>query len=241
MVTSESQYSIQIDELGKNCFQYGKSKLTRHVRDRGVVNDPLKSIELLKQRLCHRKPNHNFDPQNTNATHTQLIPNTALKPPKMPATKRTRLSSGPASKGAQKTISFNPTKVSKSTSKDSKPTSLHPKAEAEIKVEASIGHVSSEAAVAQQAKTEKENLRSEEEERALAVSDAQVKRYWRECEKARRSARVHQEELGVEEKILRLFDMSSQFGVCSYLSISSERGEGRSAGKERECANGINV
>jgi len=46
------------------------------------------------------------------------------------------------------------------------------------------------------------------------VTDAQIRKYWRERENERTAARVHQEELSVEEKVLRLFDMSSQFGVC---------------------------
>lgn len=45
------------------------------------------------------------------------------------------------------------------------------------------------------------------------MTDAQVKKYWKERERERRAPRVHQEGVSMEEKILRLFDMSSQFGV----------------------------
>ena len=65
--------------------------------------------------------------------------------------------------------------------------------------------------------------RSAEEQKAEKVTDAQIKRYWRDREVERRAPRVHQEGLAVEEKILRLFDMSSQFGVCFTLFMSSER------------------
>lgn len=127
----------------------------------------------------------------------------------MPPTKRQRTSTGPAAKGSQKTLTFNNSKISRSqpSSKDEKPVLLHPKATVEL------GHVTSEPAVLQQAKVEIASLKTEEEERADRVTDAQIKKYWRECEKERRAPRVHQEGLGVEEKILRLFDMSSHYGV----------------------------
>ena len=56
--------------------------------------------------------------------------------------------------------------------------------------------------------------RSAEEIKAEKITPAQIKKYWREREAERRAPRVHQQELSVEEKILRLFDMSSQYGVC---------------------------
>jgi DNA polymerase delta subunit 4 len=133
----------------------------------------------------------------------------------MPPTRRSRASGGPAAKGAQKTISFGH-KVTKPapapTTKEVKKTAPPPKP-----LEVDVGHVSSEAAVAQQAAVEIERVRQErspEELRAGKVTDAQIKRYWREREGERRAPRVHQQGLSVEEKILRLFDMSSQYGVC---------------------------
>lgn len=51
------------------------------------------------------------------------------------------------------------------------------------------------------------------EVRARKVTDAQVKKYWREVEGARIAKRVHQEELSLGEKVLRYFDISSQYGV----------------------------
>jgi DNA polymerase delta subunit 4 len=136
----------------------------------------------------------------------------------MPATRRTRTSGGPAAKGSQKTLSFG-NKVTKpatpSSTKD-KAHTINPKV-------IEVGHVSSEAAVTEQARVEVEAIKSEktpEEERARKVTDAQIKRYWREREAERKAPRVHQEDVSLEEKILRLFDMSSQFGVCLHLSIS---------------------
>lgn len=58
-----------------------------------------------------------------------------------------------------------------------------------------------------------EDVRSEAEEKGSKVSDAQVKRYWKSKEDERIAPRVHQQGLGVNEKILRHFDLSSQYGV----------------------------
>ncbi|KAK0109779.1 hypothetical protein ONS95_002455 [Cadophora gregata] len=166
----------------------------------------------------------------------------------MPPARRSRTSSGPAAKGAQKTLSFG-NKVTKPTTavpygKDiSSPkahllkNSIKQEAEAEpepkkelvaeeVKAELDTGHVDSSAAVSQQAKAEivaqaQGDGKSEDVIKAEKVTDAQVKKYWREREGERRTKRVHQEELGVEEKILRLFDMSSQYGVSfTFSSVS---------------------
>lgn len=56
--------------------------------------------------------------------------------------------------------------------------------------------------------------KSEAELRAEKVSDAQIKRYWNGVEAARISKRVHQEDLSQAEKVLRYFDVSSQYGPC---------------------------
>lgn len=132
----------------------------------------------------------------------------------MPATRRTRNSSGPAPKGSQKTLSFGNkvTKAGTASNKDPKAKghTINPKT-------TDVGHVDSEAAVAEQARVELESIKRErtaEEERASKVTDAQIRRYWREREADRKAPRVHQEDVSLEEKVLRLFDMSSQFGVC---------------------------
>jgi DNA polymerase delta subunit 4 len=146
----------------------------------------------------------------------------------MPPTRRSRVSSGPAAKGSQKTISFaGNSKVTKSTtstsskSKDKDNTLASPKpADISSDIEPTPGHVPSEAAVLSQAKVELEKEKTEDEKKAEKVTGAQIRKYWRERENERTAARVHQEELNVEEKVLRLFDMSSQFGVCLASSVS---------------------
>ncbi|KAI9834155.1 MAG: hypothetical protein M1826_005266 [Phylliscum demangeonii] len=75
-------------------------------------------------------------------------------------------------------------------------------------------HTTAEIAIRQQAKEEvKKTVRSKQEERAAKVDDAQLKRYWRAKELERKAPRVHQGELSMNEKILRHFDLSSQYGV----------------------------
>jgi DNA polymerase delta subunit 4 len=98
------------------------------------------------------------------------------------------------------------------------------------------GHVTPEDAVVQQAKAELSKPKSEAERLAEKVTDAQIKEYWREREaerivkrgkapsisraitrnervRADLASTVHQEGLSVEEKVLRYFDVSSQYGV----------------------------
>lgn len=141
----------------------------------------------------------------------------------MPPTRRSRTSGGPAPKGAQKTLSFG-NKVTKSST-----TSSNLKDKSQLVSSRSsdvVGHVTSEAAVRQQAAVEvarvqKQEDVSPEEERAGRVSEQQIRKYWKEREAERRAPRVHQEDLSVEEKVLRLFDMSSQYGVSNF-SISIE-------------------
>lgn len=54
---------------------------------------------------------------------------------------------------------------------------------------------------------------ADEEQEARKVSDTQIKKYWRQKEQERMAPRVHQEDLGVYEKVLREWDMSYKFGV----------------------------
>ncbi|EXJ78542.1 hypothetical protein A1O1_08943 [Capronia coronata CBS 617.96] len=53
---------------------------------------------------------------------------------------------------------------------------------------------------------------------AEKVTDSQIKKYWRAEEDSRLAPRVHQETLSLHEKILRHFDLSSQYGPCIGIS-----------------------
>lgn len=56
----------------------------------------------------------------------------------------------------------------------------------------------------------------DEEQQARKVSDTQIKKYWRQKEQERLAPRLHQEDLGVYEKVLREWDMSNQYGVSTH-------------------------
>lgn len=57
---------------------------------------------------------------------------------------------------------------------------------------------------------------SDEEARARKMSEAQIKKFWREQESLRLVPRVHQEDLDVHERVLRLWDVSGQYGVSDH-------------------------
>lgn len=61
--------------------------------------------------------------------------------------------------------------------------------------------------------------KTESELEAEKISDAQINKYWKGIEKERIAPRVHQKDLSVGEKVLRYFDVSSQYGV----SLTTQR------------------
>ncbi|KAL7959743.1 DNA polymerase delta, subunit 4 domain-containing protein [Trichoderma compactum] len=73
-------------------------------------------------------------------------------------------------------------------------------------------HEESEAEV--ESVTEKAPEKTEAELKAEKITDAQIKSYWKAIEKVRKAPRVHQEDLDLGEKVLRYFDVSSQYGPC---------------------------
>lgn len=56
--------------------------------------------------------------------------------------------------------------------------------------------------------------KSEAELRAEKIPDRQIDQYWRKLERQRTTKRVHQEDLTLAEKVLRYWDVSSQYGPC---------------------------
>ncbi|KND94394.1 DNA polymerase delta subunit 4 [Tolypocladium ophioglossoides CBS 100239] len=144
----------------------------------------------------------------------------------MPTTRRstggTRARPGPG-KG-QSTISFS-NKVTKSVPKDTKKAVISSPAVAKI--------VDPEGAIP--AKDEVEDIivneldtredeeakpqvavheKTDAEAKAEKINDAQINKYWKSVESQRKAPRVHQEDLEVSEKVLRYFDVSSQYGPC---------------------------
>lgn len=141
----------------------------------------------------------------------------------MPATRRSTRGAAPAARGElnrqQSTLSFNH-RVTKGnttkTGKDSKLSSPTPPPkvqEVARKVEVVNLEEQLPEEVAQPARKKPVAEKPEVQARAEKVSDAQIKRYWKGVEDARLARRVHQEEFGLPEKVLRYFDVSSQYGV----------------------------
>ncbi|CAJ2511368.1 Uu.00g069930.m01.CDS01 [Anthostomella pinea] len=60
--------------------------------------------------------------------------------------------------------------------------------------------------------------KTEAELRAEKVSDRQIDQYWRQLERERKTKRVHQGDLALAEKVLRYWDVSSQYGPCVGIS-----------------------
>lgn len=62
--------------------------------------------------------------------------------------------------------------------------------------------------------------RSEVEIKAEKVTKAQIDKYWKAIEQQRIAPRVHQQDLSLNEKVLRYFDVSSQYGVRTFRSYN---------------------
>ncbi|KAJ6789106.1 hypothetical protein PWT90_00408 [Aphanocladium album] len=56
--------------------------------------------------------------------------------------------------------------------------------------------------------------KTEAELKAEKMSEEQIGKYWKAIESERIAPRVHQEGVSVHEKVLRYFDVSSQYGPC---------------------------
>lgn len=152
----------------------------------------------------------------------------------MPTTRRS--SGNTRTSGRQSTLSFNH-RVTKSVPKstkdlDSKPAKQSPLAThvSSVKVEEPTsdkeraikdqfeekpvkGESEQEPQVAQP-EPAVEPEKSEAELRAQKITDSQINKYWQGLERERKAKRVHQEELTVAEKVLRYWDVSSQYGPC---------------------------
>lgn len=137
----------------------------------------------------------------------------------MPATRRS--SGGGRPIGKQATLSFNH-RVTKSVPKSAKNLSSTPAssplAKHVINVEPDVKNeaveVPEEVQVEEPKQAEPEPEKTEVELRADKISDRQISQYWRDIENERRTKRLHQEDLSLAEKILRYWDVSSQYGVC---------------------------
>lgn len=64
-------------------------------------------------------------------------------------------------------------------------------------------------------------VKTEAELKAEKLTDSQIDKYWKGIEKERKAPRVHQEGLSVNDKVLRYFDVCSQYGVTIRLTLLS--------------------
>ncbi|KAK2016297.1 DNA polymerase delta [Colletotrichum eremochloae] len=142
----------------------------------------------------------------------------------MPTTRRStggaRSRPGPAR--GQSTISFSH-RVSKPVPKDQKkapPTSAVERVD--IDKLAKEGKEADEIQLDESANREIEEAevketpfeKSDSAVRATKISDAQINNYWKLIEAQRIAPRVHQQDVSLAEKVLRYFDVSSQYGPC---------------------------
>ncbi|KAF0325179.1 DNA polymerase delta subunit 4 [Colletotrichum asianum] len=140
----------------------------------------------------------------------------------MPTTRRStggaRARPGPAR--GQSTISFSH-KVSKPVPKDLKKAavlgSAVERAEQAKKEEAAqVDEIQVDEPETKEEEEAKEEVpeKSEAVIRAEKISDAQINKYWKSIEAERIAPRVHQKDVTLAEKVLRYFDVSSQYGPC---------------------------
>ena len=142
----------------------------------------------------------------------------------MPATRKSTRGAA-ATKGAaskqQSTLSFNHRVTKGSASKPGKDAKISSPAAVKVEQPEEVKPVEVEEQPQEANPVDQEPEKAEAEARAEKISDAQIKRYWKGVEDARIAKRVHQEELSLSEKVLRYFDVSSQYGVGYLVVLTS--------------------
>jgi DNA polymerase delta subunit 4 len=143
----------------------------------------------------------------------------------MPTTRRSSGGRGVVTSGKQSKLSFN-NRITKSVPKPVKDSVASSPLKKEItreKVEKDdVEDVKTEEQSVQEVEqpiSRPAVAKSDAELKAEKVSDAAVQKYWRKLELERMAKRVHQEDLTTSEKVLRYFDVSSQYGVSGSISI----------------------
>lgn len=143
----------------------------------------------------------------------------------MPTTRRSARNRGATAKG-QSTLSFS-NKVTKPVPKNAKKSIISPSV---AKIDPSQLVKQKEAEdIVDKATAEPERIEVEEEVKepevaplpekselelqAQKITDAQIKKYWKSIENQWTTPRLHQKGVSQSEKVLRYFDVSSQYGV----------------------------
>ncbi|KAF5580226.1 GTP-binding protein beta subunit [Fusarium subglutinans] len=145
--------------------------------------------------------------------------------PTMPTTRRSAASTrsrGPPAKG-QSTLSFS-NKVTKPVPKSAKKSAISASiskldpsqhaAQREVENIVVDDHESIEVDKEEEVEAVLEPVKSELELQAEKVTDTQIKKYWKSIEGQWTTPRLHQQDVSLSEKVLRYFDVSSQYGPC---------------------------
>ncbi|CAG7565595.1 unnamed protein product [Fusarium equiseti] len=144
----------------------------------------------------------------------------------MPTTRRSARNRGATAKG-QSTLSFS-NKVTKPVPKNAKKSIISPSV---AKIDPSqLAKQKEPEDIVDKANAEPEQIevreevkepevapepeKSELELQAEKITDAQIKKYWKSIESQWTTPRLHQEGVSQSEKVLRYFDVSSQYGPC---------------------------
>nr|UTQ10496.1 DNA polymerase delta 4 accessory subunit [Thermochaetoides thermophila] len=152
-------------------------------------------------------------------------------PPTRRSTRSSSTATGSGSTKHQSTLNFKHrvTKPVSSTAKDTKEkeTKSPARAKKEIIVPAPEPAPKEEQDEVKEEETNEEvkeveekevkNARSDPESRAAKVTNAQIEKYWKGIEASRMAKELHRKHgqgLSTEEKVLRYFDVSSQYGPC---------------------------
>jgi DNA polymerase delta subunit 4 len=136
----------------------------------------------------------------------------------MPTTRRSSGGRGVVASGKQSKLSFN-NRITKSVPKsvkDSAPSPLKKEIIQEKVERETVEDIKTEEQSEQEPEqpiSKPDITRSDAERKAEKISDAAIQKYWRRLELERIAKRVHQEDLTTGEKVLRYFDVSSQYGV----------------------------
>jgi DNA polymerase delta subunit 4 len=137
----------------------------------------------------------------------------------MPTTRRSTSGSKSGAGGKQATLSFH-NRVTKSVPKSSKDlvTSTTPTKASPLSKQ--VSPPAEDVEIEEPEETTSEVIeeapaKSQAELRAEKIKHKQIGDYWKKIEKERLSKRVHQNELTLEEKVLRYFDVSNQYGVST--------------------------
>jgi DNA polymerase delta subunit 4 len=145
----------------------------------------------------------------------------------MPTTRRSTGPRAGPTKG-QSTISFHHKVTKASTPQDAKKAVLSEPAVAKVEAPAEekpkIEDVIAEPEPASEEEQDEPEVEAvpekpEAEVKAEKVTDAQINKYWKAIENERTAPRVHQKDLSQSEKVLRYFDVSSQYGVSLFQQL----------------------